>query len=98
MTVRPIVLAMITVLCLSPGSPAQVAAPPPGPAPKPPAGDYGLAAAEGEQGARLRQMQEDIGVFRALFNRTAARYYNFPATRETGMAAQFFQASHADLA
>ena len=43
-------------------------------------------------------MQEDIGVFRALFNRTAARYYNFPATRETGMAAQFFQASHADLA
>jgi hypothetical protein len=37
-----------------------------------------VRAKEEDQPERLQQMQEDLTVFRVLFNRSTARYYNFP--------------------
>ena len=70
MTIRSFVLAGVVTLCLVRSIPAQSLNPPEPVRTKP--------KLEEEQPERLRQMQEDLTVFRVLFNRSTARYYNFP--------------------
>lgn len=74
MTARSFVLAAVLGLWPMLAAPAQTLAPPPAADdPRP------IKLDREDTPAKLRQMQEDVTVFRVLFNRSVARYYNFPA-------------------
>jgi hypothetical protein len=76
MTHRSFVLAIVAVFWPMLVAPAQTIVPPAVADPEP----AKPAKVEEDAPAKLRQMQEDLTVFRILFNRSAARYYNFPTT------------------